>query len=219
MWTWVQRISRERIDRRTLPAEAARLLAVAESAGYEVDLINLSLDVHPVILCAAHSDSVLQLGCACHPEPRRAVVKALEEATTGLGRVEDVEHLEAREVSGPLDHERFYRSPDRVAEAAFLFASTDSIGLADVQRPSDPVEERVSEIGEPLAVDLSSPRTRPFRVVRAIVPGLIPISFGWDHEPLGMPRLAEPKATVDGVALGRRLDLTEVGPILPHPFS
>ena len=121
MWTWVQRISRERIDRRTLPAEAARLLAVAESAGYEVDLINLSLDVHPVILCAAHSDSVLQLGCACHPEPRRAVVKALEEATTGLGRVEDLEHLEAREVSGPLDHERFYRSPDRVAEAEASF--------------------------------------------------------------------------------------------------
>jgi ribosomal protein S12 methylthiotransferase accessory factor len=221
MWTWVQRVSRERIDPRTLPADARRIVDLVESAGHEIDLVNLTLDLHPVILCAAHAASSLHLGCACHSNPLRAVTKALEEAATSLDeeRLDAEERLAAADVRGPLDHERFYQHEDRVAEAAFLFSSPGTIGLADIPRFSKPVEERLAHIGEPLTVDLSSPSTRPFRVVRAIVPGLIPISFGWDREPLGMSRLAEPKTTADGVALGRRLDLAAAEPILPHPFS
>jgi ribosomal protein S12 methylthiotransferase accessory factor len=221
MWTWVQRVSRERINPRTLPADARRIVDLVESAGHEIDLVNLTLDLHPVILCAAHAASSLHLGCACHSNPLRAVTKALEEAATSLDeeRLDAEERLAAADVRGPLDHERFYQHEDRVAEAAFLFSSPGTIGLADIPRFSKPVEERLAHIGEPLTVDLSSPSTRPFRVVRAIVPGLIPISFGWDREPLGMSRLAEPKTTADGVALGRRLDLAAAEPILPHPFS
>ena len=63
-----------------------------------------------------------------------------------------------------------------------------------------------------------APVVRPFRVVRAIVPGLVPVSFGWDQEPLGLARLAAPVRTRDGRELGRRLDLREAGPVLPHPF-
>jgi ribosomal protein S12 methylthiotransferase accessory factor len=221
MWTWVQRVSRERIDPRTLPPEAGRIIALAESAGHEVDLVNLTLDLHPVILCAAHSASSVYLGCACHPDPLRAVTKALEEATTSLDekRTDAEERPAATDVRGPLDHERFYQHEDGVADAAFLFSSRETIGLTDIPRFSEPVEERLVHIGEPLVVDLSSPSTRPFRVMRAIVPGLIPISFGWDQESLGMSRLAEPKATADGVALGRRLHLAQAEPIIPHPFA
>ncbi len=221
MWTWVQRVSRERIDPRTLPPEAERIVALAESAGYEVDLVNLTLDLHPVILCAAHSASSLYLGCACHADPLRAVTKALEEATTSLDeeRTDAEERPAATDVRGPLDHERFHQHEDGVAAAAFLFSSPETIGLADVRRFSEPVEERLAHIGEPLTLDLSSPSTRPFRVMRAIVPGLIPISFGWDQEPLGMSRLAEPKTTADGTVLGRHLDLAQAEPIIPHPFA
>jgi ribosomal protein S12 methylthiotransferase accessory factor len=221
MWTWVQGVSRERIDPGTLPPEAERLVALVESAGHEVDLVNLTLDVHPVILCAAHSASSLYLGCACHPDPLRAIIKALEEATTSLEveRTDPEERPAATDVRGPLDHERFYQHEDGVADAAFLFSSPETIGLADIPRFFEPVEERLAHIGEPLTVDLSSPRTRPFRVMRAIVPGLIPISFGWDQEPLGMSRLVEPKTTADGVAVGRRLDLAQAEPIIPHPFA
>jgi ribosomal protein S12 methylthiotransferase accessory factor len=221
MWTWVQRVSRERIDAHTLPTDVVRIVDLVESAGHAVDLVNLTLDLHPVILCAAHSASSLYLGCACHPDPLRAATKALEEAATSL-QVEhndSEERLGATDVRSPLDHERFYQHEDGVADAAFLFSSPETIGLAEVARFPEPVEERVADIGEPLTVDLSSPRTRPFRVLRAIVPQLIPISFGWDQEPLGMSRLVEPKTTADGVALGRRLDLAQAEPIIPHPFA
>jgi ribosomal protein S12 methylthiotransferase accessory factor len=221
MWTWVQRVSRERIDVRTLPTDLMRIVDLVESAGHAVDLVNLTLDLHPVILCAAHSASSLYLGCACHPDPLRAATKALEEAATSLEveRTDPDERPAATDVRGPLDHERFHQYEDRVAGAAFLFSSPATIGLANIPRFSEPIEERLADIGEPLTVDLSSPSTHPFRVMRAIMPGLIPISFGWDQEPLGMSRLAEPKTTADGATLGRHLDLAQAEPIIPHPFA
>jgi hypothetical protein len=69
-----------------------------------------------------------------------------------------------------------------------------------------------------MVVDLTTRATRPFFVVRAFAPGLVPLTFGWDREALGMPRLGEPRSTPDGRRLGEALDLDELGPILPHPF-
>jgi len=77
MWTWVQRVSRERIDPRTLPAEAVELVALAEDAGHRVDVVDLSQDLHPVVLAAVHSESVLQLGCACTSPLRRGAASLL----------------------------------------------------------------------------------------------------------------------------------------------
>ena len=74
-------------------------------------------------------------------------------------------------------------------------------------------------VAAPLAVDLTGPATAPFAVVRLLVPGLVPMTFGWDGEPLGMARLGAPVDTADGRRLGRRLDLEALGPLLPHPFA
>ena len=59
----------------------------------------------------------------------------------------------------------------------------------------------------------------PVGVVRALVPGLVPLSFGWDREPLGMARLGSPLRTADGRVLGRALDLPRLAPVAPHPFT
>ena len=83
--------------------------------------------------------------------------------------------------------------------------------MRDVRRRGGPLDE-LARIGEPLTVDLSSPAIRPLHAARAFVPGLIPISFGWDREPLGMPLLAEPRTTADGRRLGSDLDLAAAGP-------
>ena len=48
-------------------------------------------------------------------------------------------------------------------------------------------EDRLEAIGiEPLVVDLTRPASSPYVVVRALAPGLVPIAFGWDREPLGL---------------------------------
>jgi hypothetical protein len=47
----------------------------------------------------------------------------------------------------------------------------------------------------------------------------VPISFGWDREPLGMPSLARTRVAADGRRLGSDLDLATAGPLTPHPFA
>jgi hypothetical protein len=74
-------------------------------------------------------------------------------------------------------------------------------------------------VDQPIVVDLTTPRSQPFHVARAVVPGLVPIAFGHDREPLGMPLLARPRRGPDGARLGRELDLATAGPLPLHPFA
>lgn len=220
MWTWIQRIARERLDKGSLPPELGRRIKDVERSGYRVELVNLTLDSWPVILCLARDEHRLSMGAACHREPARAVAKALDEATVLIGHFPppqlDSDRLE--DVSSPREHLALHHRDDLREEHAFLVSSPETVELADVAAPEQPIEALLGEIGEPLTIDLSSGTTRPFHVVRALVPELVPISFGWDREPLGMPRLAQPITTIDGRRLGRGLDLETIGPLLPHPF-
>jgi hypothetical protein len=127
-------------------------------------------------------------------------------------------------VRSPADHEALYRgSAGSAAAAAFLHGGAASKELGDVHGAGAPIAEGLRAIGDPVGepalVELTTPRSRPFSVVRALVPGLVPISFGHDREPLGMPLLARPRRTADGVSLGRELDLATAGPLAPHPFA
>jgi ribosomal protein S12 methylthiotransferase accessory factor len=217
MWTWVQRVSRERIRHRSLPADLRRAVTEIEGGGLAVELINLTLELEIVFLCVVHGPEALHLGACCYPDPVRAAAKAIDEAAMTLD-IEPAPRLDETEVAAPLDHHRFYQQPDRIGEAAFLWASSKFVDLRDLPTFEGPLHERLTGVGEPLVVDLSSSRTRPLRVVRAIVPGLIPISFGWDIEPLGMARLRHPK-DLSGRILGRSLPSPGGQPILPHPFA
>ena len=122
------------------------------------------------------------------------------------------------DVRTPRDHLALHRDPDAIARAAFLTASPDVIDVREIPRGAAPLDA-VTAVGEPLLVDLSSPATEPFTVVRAIVPGLVPQSFGFDREPLGLAALAAPRTTRDGRILGATLDLEAAPPIAPHPFA
>ena len=127
--------------------------------------------------------------------------------------------LDATEISIPGGARAVAPVPRTDRARRFLFARRDRVELGDIQSPDASEDELAAAIGEPVTVDLTSPATHPFHVVRVLVPGMIPISFGYDREPLGMPRLGEPKATHDGRTVGRSIDLERAGPIEPHPFA
>ena len=221
MYAWVQRISREAIAEESLPDDVREHLeSLRRHDGFDTKFINLTLDTDPVVLCAIGGDRDIRLGASCRRDPVEAVRKALVEADgirfstmIDAGPPESLE-----EVERPRDHFRVFRDPAARAQAAFLTAAPDSIALEDLAPPAASFEDSLAEIAEPLAIDLTTPSTQPFHVVRAIVPGLIQISFGYDHEPLGMSRLAEPKHLSSGRTVGKAFDLTRFGPILPHPF-
>jgi len=76
---------------------------------------------------------------------------------------------------------------------------------------------RLRELGHAvLWRDMSSPHAvlrqgrLPLSIVRVIVPGLVPVSFGYGTEPLGMPRLE---------CFGGRARPRYRKPLFPHPFA
>jgi ribosomal protein S12 methylthiotransferase accessory factor len=220
-WTWVQRVGRELIEEGSLPSELRARVAALTARGHSVAFVNLTLDLLPVIACAVHSESRLGITLACDPDAATAARRAFDEGSGLLdvaarGRLESVP---VSEVRSPEHHAALYDGdPDRVAGAAFFWSSHDRMSLAEVAPPGDPLE-RAGEGSGFVTVDLTTASSAPFHVARAVAPGLVPISFGYDREPLGMPALAEPRATHDGRTLGAHLDLAEAGPLDPHPFA
>jgi thiazole/oxazole-forming peptide maturase SagD family component len=220
LWNWVQRVSRERIDPSGLPASSAELAAAAARAGFDLDLVNLTLETKPVVMAVLRREDRIHVAAACRDDPAQAAGKALDEASlaASLEAGHEAPDLEPEDVANPEDHMGLYMRPEWAERAAFLTASPDVIDLGEVAADEAPAIEAVRAIGPPVLVDLTTPRTAPFHVARALVPGIVPLSFGWDREPLGVARLAEPKRTLDGRSLGADVDLAEGAPILPHPF-
>lgn len=221
MWTWIQRISRERIATTSLPDQCQRWISRLKTKGYETDFVNLSLDSHPVILCAVHNSHTLTLGAACHANPVNAVNKALEEAASLLwsNHPEPRGALRKEEVHSTTDHQRLYCESPLVEEATFLYSSSDHINLQDIASGPGSILDAVSHINQPIIVDLSGPHSGMLKVMRVLVPGMVPISFGYDLEPLGMERLNSPIETTDGRVQGTHLELLDANPMTPHPFA
>jgi len=219
MWTWIQRISRERIATASLPPRLRERVDALGRSGFAIDFVNLTLETEPVLLCVIHDRELLVVGACCDPDPTRTAEKSFDEAALVLALARNAEPIPASDVRTPYDHVRLYRDAAFVPKAGFLHSSEVEIELGEVRGGDADVEDLLAQIGEPLTVDLSSPATRPLRVVRTLVPGLVPISFGWDQEPLGMPLLAQPRITADGRRLGSHLDLAATGPLTPHPFA
>ncbi len=217
-WTWAQRLSRERIDPAGLPDPARELAGAVERAGFSVDLVNLTLETKPVVMAVLQSGERLHVALGSRDDPREAGAKALDEAALVLSSElpRTPPRLRPEEVVSPEDHMRLYLVPEHAERARFLAASPEVIEFGDVPCPADPATEVVRAIGEPVVVSLTTSSTAPFAVARAIVPGLLPVSYGWDREPRGLAALGEARATADGRRVGAAIDLDT--PIMPHPF-
>jgi ribosomal protein S12 methylthiotransferase accessory factor len=220
MWTWLQRLSRPSIATGSLPGPLRRAVAQVAGAGRTVRFVDLTLDTKPVVLCAVLGPTGHGLGTAAGDAPTAAAARAFAEAVAGWTADPEPGRLPAAEaVRLPLDHRRWYGSPERREHAGFLWGGADEIGLDEVEWDERPVAEAVAGVGEPLLVALGAAGRGPLRVVRALVPGLVPLTFGHDAEPLGMPRLRDPIATRSGRSVGRRLDAGALAALPPHPLA
>lgn len=220
MWTWVQGVSRERISPRGLHPELAGRLRALEALGFEATLVNLTLDTCPVVLCVAQDESRLAVGAASRSDPGDAAFKAVGEAACLVALApRDKVALSPEAVRTPMDHHLLHWGGGGADAGRFLAGSSEQIRIDEIEGGSAPFGAVAERIAEPLFVEMTSNASRPLKVVRGIVPGMIPLTFGFDREPLGMPRLAEPKTTSDGRVLGRPLELARAAPIMPHPFN
>lgn len=111
-------------------------------------------------------------------------------------------------VRTPRDHLLLHRDPARRPDHEFLYASGEQIALGEIATGvGRDLDARLADLGHPpLTADLTVPVCRPFRVVRALAPGLVPMVFGWAQEPLGLARVR------DGAGEDVHTDT------LPHPL-
>jgi thiazole/oxazole-forming peptide maturase SagD family component len=222
MWTWLRRISRERVSARGVPEDVADMTRVLARRGWTTRWVNLTLDTLPVILCClTHEREGLTVGAACDAAPSAALRRATVEALVLALRL----HYEAGErplpqdVRTPRDHLLLHRDPARRADHEFLYAGGDEVELGDIPDGcDDDLEGLLDDLGHPpLTADLTLPACQPYHVVRALAPGLVPVSFGWRREPTGLPRVLE---HVVSTRTGRRYapEPDDIRDRVSHPF-
>ncbi|HEY4098736.1 MAG TPA: YcaO-like family protein [Baekduia sp.] len=223
MVAWLRRTRRARVAPATVPAEARRLAGVLRDRGWATTWVDLTLDTLPVLLCClTHERAGLTLGAGCHPDPAAALLRATTEALVLALRFEPGDgpppapHL----VRSPRDHLRLHRDPRRRADHAFLFDGPDELDLRAIPHfPEDDLDDALDDLGStPLTADLSGALTGPYAVVRALAPGLVPLTFGYEREATAMARIREGVMTRDGRWHG---DAPHTGPTrtrIPHPF-
>jgi thiazole/oxazole-forming peptide maturase SagD family component len=222
MWTWIQRVSREHVDRASVPSDVGDWAAALTKQGWMPHWINVTMEFQPAILCClVHPERGLVIGAASRPRAADAVRKATLEALILALRFDPADHprIAVDQVRVPADHLVLHLDPSQASQNDFLYRSSDHIDLAEIGDDT-PLADALATAGiEPVLTELTIPPVRPFHVVRALAPGLVPLTFGWDNEPLGLSILERPRGVRDGREVGRVIDLGEAPARFPHPFA
>jgi ribosomal protein S12 methylthiotransferase accessory factor len=221
---WFNRIPRESIS---APSHLAGRIAHLEDLGFSVRLINLSLDVGPVILAVLRRRTCgfpgIALGLGAHPSPLIAATKALDEASLTTTALDDpVPSLcSPREVISIFDHQLWYSQPENQHELDF-FESGIMVPIEAIAFGPRTVRELRSVFTRNglqwYVVEMNSDgrRRTGLWTFRSVVPGLIPITFGYGLEPLGMSRLWEVPSRLGFKTNGYRISQ---GGYRVQPFS
>ena len=234
-WYGARRLCRVELDGIPGAADADRLMSRAALLGYHVDLLDTTSDVAvPVVTAMATrvdgGDGLLLLASGASSDAGEAATSALGEVLTYLpGRAHQTRRrrseLEAMardyaQVRSLRDHAELFGLPSmgrlgsslradgspKPATSMFADAEPWSGDLAvDLER----LVARLSDLGhDVVVVDETSPEQgrRGVSAVRVLVPGLLPIDFGWSRQ--------------RALTLPRFLDSTppQTRRLVPHPF-
>lgn len=144
-------------------------------------------------------------GLGASVDPRRATAKAIDEAvqsrrsmlltaTQGSTHIPDL----PEDVRSLPDHLAYYLNPERLQAFQFLQGAPScppqALPLPEGNTPGEALKSLVDLLGkqgyEAIRIDLTTPDVAEagFRVVRVIVPGLIPVTHGHAMRPLDCPR-------------------------------
>jgi ribosomal protein S12 methylthiotransferase accessory factor len=212
---WYMMQSPPRIDLERLPESILEIIGRFERCGYSIGLFDMRSDLDiPVVLAIAtgeHADApALSVAASASIDPLRAATKALEELAMTLRYQRELKLSRDRDFGLAGDrHLAFWNDRAKRDDAAFLWASTETVDICDWRRPcgQTPEEElswlarRLDEHGfDAFIRDITSEDVAQagMAVARAVVPGLQPLLFG------------DGMVAQGGTRLGN-------GPLNPHP--
>jgi ribosomal protein S12 methylthiotransferase accessory factor len=233
MITWLNRLPARRIslDRLAPANHADSPWARLGRRGLFVHDIttDVSIPTRLAVLIDRSSPRVfVTVGAAAHHHPDRALEKAVAEALFLRPAVEQVVESSAGPdtVQTLEDHLTFFSNASRLHELGFLL---DAPACGNGAIPPTPAHGSFLQLRtalralqqrglDAIIVDVTLPEVRQagLRVVRVIVPGLIPLTFGHRYAAKGGQRLYTVPVTL-GYASGRLAE-ADLNPA-PHPFA
>lgn len=197
------------IATRSLPAALRRRMEALEAHGCTVSLQCLPSPWAPVCVVYAQHEArhFTVVGAGARYTLAEASAAALDEMET-LAYVNfnepDKPIPRPREVKVPMDHTLLYASARhfRRADALLQPMTMSTLGrLARGREFDGSVAQRLVDAGQRVVVvDITAPGSAidqgrtPVHVVRTLAPGLLPMSFGYGREPLGMVDKIDPRA-------------------------
>ncbi len=200
MRCWLRQEAGVEVSARSLPAAYRARVRALESAGCRVLVQRLPSPWAQVCLALAQHDELhfTVVGAAARPTLDDAVDSALQEmellAFSNLNKQKRAA-IAPSDVRAPLDHAVLYTSARYYRRADALLQTRSKISFAKASAGPDlslPLSRRLLDAGrDVVVVDIAAPNSAidqgrtPVTVLRAFVPGLVPISFGHNREPLG----------------------------------
>jgi ribosomal protein S12 methylthiotransferase accessory factor len=228
MYVWLTRDQTPTIPLRSLPAVIKNRIKTLNRLGVEVVAKDISKNFAPVILFFAqsHRYGFTRVATSSCLDAEMALEHALSELELFVQEailIGTAVSAVPNDVVMPEDHAQLYSSRKYYRRADFLAKATTTRSFSSIGKKLPRDWERflggLDRAGKKLfLVDITSDdknlvfmahmnERRPMRVVRAVIPGLIPISFGYGREPLGM------------LAHGSKSTYRGATPMFPHPFA
>jgi ribosomal protein S12 methylthiotransferase accessory factor len=180
MRSWFQRKPPTRIAPSALAYHCQRRIAYwrEQHRNFHVlDLSSLGVAVAAVIMVSDSYPCFIAGAAASTGSFDGAAVKALRETELQLASLTmrpKADPIDPKDVRSIPDHARLYLWPDHLARLTWLWVGEE---IRTVPAPSANITSLYQKLGV-IAVELS-PAASPLKVVRALSPSLIPVSFGY----------------------------------------
>ena len=210
--TWLQQLALPRIELDTVGPQLRRYLDVSADRDMTIQLFDATTDVgiptvYGVSIAPEHPSCRTVVSCATSLDPQTAAAKAIcETVSVRIALHDDKPPSEdVRTFSGVSDGAAYMCAPERAGAFDFLLGTPARRRLSEMPTLSTGdsatdlrlVCSRLADCGmDAYVVDLSTDEAlrAGMTVVRAIVPGLQPLTFHYRARFLGHPRLYQAPA-------------------------
>lgn len=228
MIAYLTRLSLPTVIEKTIPKEIYKRIGELRKNGFRIWVKDYSLDLAPVVFIFAQSENLKFTTCAgcANFDTEEAFDHALMEIESSVlcrfanGPSKPIEQFEVRL---PRDHGRLYEQKRFFRKADFLAYSRDFVRFQKVGRDTAQswqelldrfVKKNWRLITIPLNLTKKYGGNNGLHIVRSIVPGMVPISFGYQQMPYGMERIRLIAKEIEGISISYR-DMSK----FPHPYT
>jgi len=228
MVAYLTRLQFPTVREQTLPESIRKRIRELRENGFRVWVKDHTLDLAPAICVIAQSEKFVYTPCAsCASfDTEHAVDHALMEVEALiLARFQNgpAKPIKPHEVIWPLDHGKLYEQKRYFHQADFLVRGHHTVAFKEVGNESARSWHGLLDCFSakgwrlftvPLYLSKDYGGNGGLHIIRSIVPGMVPMTFGFRHEPAGMERIYAVAKEFGNMELSYR-KLTK----FPHPFA